>query len=548
MNAKSPFLRTLALFFPLFFLMILACGCKSSSSVERRTSSADFENLKWREDSETSETEAVDLDEYIRERRSEGQDVKVNEERAKTPGDEVAESKAAEAAKAAEQEQLQQIVAKLNEASPEEAETTSPAEGKKAKTLKEIAAEYAEKAAQEEAEGEGGEDFFPFLGAPPTDELVRPEILEQIGDSKSYEMTVEGGLRRLYYKLKYYPSRTAALKDPSATKAIVVNVTQKPENALLPSINVIKNLLDAGEGSQESCIYYPDNDMLIVTTTEEKMKIVKEILRYVVDVRQPQVRISAIVSEVINSKDFQLGFRYSVIGKDDTETTNLFEQLTVNLPPRNFQDLIVGGIPLDRFQGGTFTLSTAEGRRGLEEFTFRALEDMEYARIVSQPSLTVRLGQTARINVGEEVPVVTTSTIVNNVLTINVAFEEVGVKLYITPLIISKDTVHLHILVEVSSVLGFIEVAPNFPAQPRIQRNFSETTVWVRDGTNLLIGGLTTTNEIANSIKIPLLGDIPGLGWLFRSTQKVKSDVELLFLITPEIEPEQYVVPPGSEF
>jgi len=464
--------------------------------------------------------------EQIEELAREGEQIRIEDE--KTPGEEIAEAKAAEAARIQEDEKSEELKNKLEK----------------------IAEKYKDTTAPEEGEGEEEEELIPIIMGPPAGlETTAPTIFEEIRGTKSYKLRIEGGLIRLYYRLKYLPTRTAKLSTPAARENLVVQVSEKKDADLTKTLEVIKDLLNLAPDSGEGAIYYPDNDMLVVTTTEEKMRVVEELLKYVVDVPRPQVRISAIVSEITNSDDFQLGVRYSILGKSDPATTNIFERLVFNLPPRNFQDLIVAGTPVAQFEGGAVTFSTAptsgEGSR-IEEITMQALVDAEYAEIVSRPNITVRVGQTARILTGQEVPVASSIT-VNNVITTSVKFKEVGVKLYITPISISKDTVTLHIAIEVSTVIGFIDVSPNFPAQPNIQTRFSETTVRVRDGTKLLIAGLTTNDTINNEIKIPLLGDIPFVGYLFKSVQKIKRATELMFLITPEIEPEAFVEPAAFE-
>ena len=550
MKPREISLKMLFFCLSISLLMSLLAGCKGSTPARTPTTSPTIHGVTWRVNEETNEIEAIKGGKVkdVRELALEDETITVAEEPEETEGDRRVEEKAAEAVGALEAERTEKLKEKLAEQkgkAPGALEIA--AEGDRAEKLKAIADKYDKKTSENEEESEGEILPFPMPLQPDTGGTA-PEYLQVIPGTKSYKTTVEGGLVRLYYRLKYFPSRTAKLANPAAS-TLVVNVTQKAVAQLTPSLDLIKSYLTLGEGSLENAVYYPDNDMIIVTTTEEKMKLIEEILTYIIDVPQPQVRITAIVTEITNSKDFQLGFTYSAIGKGDSATTNVFERLTFNLPPRNFHDLFIApGSPIDQFLGGAFTLSSGTNKEGgrLDEFTLRALEDTQHAKIVSRPSSTVRVGQTARILVGEMVPIAQ-ATLVSNVINISVRFEEVGVKLYITPLSISKDTVTLHVLVEVSAVLGFIDVSPDFPRQPDIQRNLAETTVRVRDGTRLLIGGLTSTVKVENEIRIPFLGDLRWIGWLFRSTQKIDSETELMFLITPTIEPMREVFPEGIE-
>jgi type II secretory pathway component GspD/PulD (secretin) len=113
-------------------------------------------------------------------------------------------------------------------------------------------------------------------------------------------------------------------------------------------------------------------------------------------------------------------------------------------------------------------------------------------------------------------------------------FEDTGIKLNITPEFIGREHVRLKVKPEVSVVIDYITLEGGVQS-PVISTRNADTTVTVRDGETLIIGGLLSTTTIEDRTSLPLLGDIPVLGYLFGSTQKKDVKTELVFFITPRI-------------
>jgi len=146
----------------------------------------------------------------------------------------------------------------------------------------------------------------------------------------------------------------------------------------------------------------------------------------------------------------------------------------------------------------------------------------------------------AFIIVGEEVPFVIGQSLGSNNSNPfqTIVRKEVGIKLRITPHINNEGTVRLKIIQEVSSV----QSAAKSKLQSDIitnKRNI-ETTVLADDGATVVLGGLIDETLEDSVQKIPLLGDIPILGWLFRSTRVIKEKRNLMVFIHPTILPTEY--------
>ena len=144
-------------------------------------------------------------------------------------------------------------------------------------------------------------------------------------------------------------------------------------------------------------------------------------------------------------------------------------------------------------------------------------------------------GQRATLITGEETPIAEL-TLRGTSETVTTRFKETGIRLDFTPLHIGREFVKMRVRPEVSSITGFITTSGNTTVQnPVIAQRNAETVVTVRDGMTLVIGGLYAVSEIRDKDGIPILGDVPVLGFLFSRTRIDKVKSELSFFITPYI-------------
>lgn len=154
------------------------------------------------------------------------------------------------------------------------------------------------------------------------------------------------------------------------------------------------------------------------------------------------------------------------------------------------------------------------------------------SNILSSPSITVMDNGEASFIVGEEVPVLTGSTAgsSNDNPFQTVDRKEVGIKLKVTPQINEGNSVQLDIEQEVSNVLG-----ANGAVDVRFAKRQLNTSVMVEDGQMIVLGGLIDERALESESKVPLLGDIPYLGQLFRSTSSQVEKKNLMVFIKPTI-------------
>ncbi len=165
-----------------------------------------------------------------------------------------------------------------------------------------------------------------------------------------------------------------------------------------------------------------------------------------------------------------------------------------------------------------------------------ALVNDDLARVLSEPNLLVNDGETASMLVGGEIPIPVPQIGGAGVTTITIEYKKYGVELTIRPTIIpGTDQIELKVAPSVSS-LDFANALTiqgfNIPA---LRKREASTTVTVADGQTLIIGGLVQRDQSYNISKIPILGDLPIIGQLFRHKEFQEGRTELVILVTPEI-------------
>lgn len=178
----------------------------------------------------------------------------------------------------------------------------------------------------------------------------------------------------------------------------------------------------------------------------------------------------------------------------------------------------------------SYTMGITHAGSGITA-VLKALADKNMAKILAEPNLLVKSGQKGNFLAGSKIPYnIVTST--GGTATTTIVFVDVGVKLNFAPEIMDNGTIHLKIdPAEVSSIQGVLEAN----GYPIIDTREVRTSVELKDGESLILAGLLQEETIKSLSKVPLLGDIPILGALFRSTQDDKTEKELVFFITPKL-------------
>lgn len=180
----------------------------------------------------------------------------------------------------------------------------------------------------------------------------------------------------------------------------------------------------------------------------------------------------------------------------------------------------------------------ATGTFGVTDFAMalRSLKQVSDTKLVSNPKLLVTNGQEARIHVGDTVPYIvsTTSGTGDNAITSeDVRFVDVGLKLNVTPTINDDGYVSMTLRPEISTVSGTIESQGG--GIPQVTKTEVETSVMVKDGMTIVLGGLKKEQKIASRKGLPILMDIPVVRKLFSHTSESIESSETVIFITPHI-------------
>ncbi|MDO8525267.1 MAG: secretin N-terminal domain-containing protein [Candidatus Omnitrophota bacterium] len=173
----------------------------------------------------------------------------------------------------------------------------------------------------------------------------------------------------------------------------------------------------------------------------------------------------------------------------------------------------------------------------------QALKEIGDTNLLSSPRITALNNQEAKILVGTSQPYATntvTQTTGLATTATNLTFIDIGVKLYVTPTINKDGFVTMKIKPEVSSSTSNYTYGAPATTVPIVTTTQAETSVTVKDGTTIIIGGLIKDQRTSTVDKIPYLGDIPIIGQVFRKTQKAVQKQELVVFLTPHIVSGEY--------
>jgi len=265
----------------------------------------------------------------------------------------------------------------------------------------------------------------------------------------------------------------------------------------------------------------PETRRVIVITDDETSEQIKEVISNL-DRPKPQVLINVVFLEATYRKGMDLGIEGGTTKKLDNNTSllasNIFGLAAQGASPTP------PGAGLYQIAGNDYTV------------VLRAIASAGKLEILSRPSILARNNQEATITVGQQVPLITNVRYDNFGNQINgVTYQDVGIILRVTPFINSNGMVEMILAPETSTLTEqSVPIAVGVGA-PIIATRSADTVVVTPDGQTVIIGGLMQTTKIQTDSKIPFLGDIPGLGLLFkhRVTDNVKT--ELIILLTPHI-------------
>lgn len=171
------------------------------------------------------------------------------------------------------------------------------------------------------------------------------------------------------------------------------------------------------------------------------------------------------------------------------------------------------------------------------DVVIKYLQTLGNTQVMSNPKIAVVNNQEARIHVGERQAYVTTTTTTGTQTTTvseEVTFVDIGIQLAVTPTINDEGYITMKIKPEISSVVDYL-ITPTKNKIPIIDTSTAETTVLVKDGSSIIIGGMRREDKTKAEEGLPFLSKIPILGFFFKKSSTETERTELLIVITPRI-------------
>ncbi len=341
-------------------------------------------------------------------------------------------------------------------------------------------------------------------------------------------------------RIHYYPCKNVKAEDLAATLTELLGVgvpLATPPGGVQP----IPGATTQNNPNAPTIVSDVNTNSLLVIATASDFVEIRKIIEKL-DVRRPQVQIEAAILEVRNDDDFQFGVEIASVdgfAKASKEPRASFGTQF------GFSEIVDssgvpigtgGGVPAGRNPifgtGGLFTLTKGSGFD--IPLLVRFLKTQSDTNILSQPSVTVNDNSQAEIIIETEIQLVQLNNLGTGSGTTTTAgdFVEAGITLTVTPQISQDDYVTVEINLDISAFVG---EAPNSGVSPPRSHRSITTLVTVPNGNTIVIGGLKSAESSKTVSKIPLLGDIPLIGELFKSQRKVQRETNLYIFLRPRI-------------
>lgn len=375
-----------------------------------------------------------------------------------------------------------------------------------------------------------------IIAYPPTNSLIVTDSVHNIKKLESLLRALDVPAPEGKGKINVYYLKHANAEDIAKVLSSLVARVPMPPGAAHPGAAVRPATIL--EGTVTITADKATNSLIIVASPMD-YETIRDVIQKL-DIRRRQVYVEAAIVEMSLAKQRELGFEFRAVS--DIEQGKITAVGGTNFG--SIGPAVAGGpAALAGMNGlsigavkGTFTF------KGVEYLNIgallRALQTDGDVNILSTPNILTMDNQKAEIMVGENIPFVTGQTQTpatgGGAILTSVERKDVGITLRLTPQITSDDSVRLDLYQEISAVTATAGLNPNIVG-PSTSKRSASTTVVVKDRETVVIGGLIRDNVTTTTSKVPLLGDIPILGWLFKSKSTKVEKTNLMIFITPYI-------------
>lgn len=328
---------------------------------------------------------------------------------------------------------------------------------------------------------------------------------------------------------------------------------------MLPMLEAVTKSLTGKDGNAASVdgnvmvSAYSGTNAIVINASSEMQQRIANVIK-MLDVPRAQVLVEAIVVEVSEGAAKDLGVQYILAGGKSSNipfTVTNYSNTAPNilaltgalqLKDNNSDDTdsardlarTAAVESLLGFNGFGFGIAGETDGGTVFGAILNALEKDSGSNVLSTPSIMTMDNETAKFLSGQEIPITTgqtlTSTSTNPFTTIE--RKDVGVQLEVTPQVNDEHEIRLQIRQEISSIAGAVSTESS---ELVTNKREIQTTVRVKDGEIVVLGGLIQQDESVSVDKVPFLGDIPLLGRAFRSDSKSRSKTNLMIFLRPTI-------------
>lgn len=341
----------------------------------------------------------------------------------------------------------------------------------------------------------------------------------------------------------YFLEYADATELSKVLEGIISGISQIKTAQAVQAPQSIKGPFESGR-----IVISPDkatNSLIIVAPPADYQNIMQVIKQ--LDRRRKQVYVEAMIVEASIDNLKELGAQWRITAEKNNEPVFIsgfgkMDASAISNVINGLSGMTLGGI--GNFLNVPVTTTDSSGNTTTTTLTipgFAALFSLNEFKgavnVLSTPQILTSDNKEAEIVVGENVPfiskrerdITTSSTILNSI-----ERKDVGITLRLTPQITEGDYVKMEIYQEISSLKGDTEnIILN--VGPTTTKRSTKTSVVVRDSQTVVIGGLMEEKEEVNINKVPLLGDVPVLGWIFKNKKQEKKKTNLLIFLTPHI-------------
>lgn len=283
---------------------------------------------------------------------------------------------------------------------------------------------------------------------------------------------------------------------------------------------------------------YEDNNALVIIASPQDFAVLEKLITQL-DTPRKQVNIETLIMEVTLGTQFELNVEAAAIDGD-----HVFGLANVV----NIANVIAGGPSALIGPGGSFGILDGTTEVTLNgtttevlnvPFLIKALESITDVEILSRPNLLVKDNTEGTLTVGQDIPIPTAQSDINPnsgfISRNSITRRDVGIKLTVTPQINEGEYISMEIQVESSSAVDSTVGIDANTTGATIAQSLIKTEVVVRDGQTGIIGGLIRESQNRGVTQVPILGDIPLLGMLFRGKRHGRDRQNLVILVTPHI-------------